>query len=257
MHFRVSSGKFLGFMVLNRGIEINTDKIKAIEDIAIVDSVKNVQRLTWLIAALGRFISRSSDRSHKFFSLLEKRSDFAWTPECQHALEELKRYPSPPLLYTPKADEKLYLYLAVSNIAPPTGNTIRQTIKTSKLTNNEAKYETIITGLKLAKSLEDEVIEAKCDSQLKVNKVNKTFEVREDRVQRYLDKLQVTLHWFKEWTLQHVPREQNGEAEALANLGSSIEDDEISSDCCTTFKIGGRRRPRRNKLHETNLGLEE
>ena len=81
--FEVSSGKFLGFMVSNRGIEINPDKIKAIEDIAIVDSVKVVQRITGRIAALGRFISRSSDRNHKFFSLLKKKNDFAWTPECQ------------------------------------------------------------------------------------------------------------------------------------------------------------------------------
>ncbi|XP_070019256.1 uncharacterized protein [Nicotiana sylvestris] len=48
-------------------------------------------------------------------------------------------------------------------------------------------------------------------------------------MQRYLDKLQVSLHRCKEWTLQHVPREQNIEADALANLGSSIEDDELSS----------------------------
>ena len=88
--FGVGSGKFLGFMVSNRGIEINPDKIKAIEDITIVDSIKVVQRLTGWIAALGRFISRSSDRSHKFFSLLKKKNDFAWTPECQQALEELK-----------------------------------------------------------------------------------------------------------------------------------------------------------------------
>ncbi|XP_070002348.1 uncharacterized protein LOC142166001 [Nicotiana tabacum] len=46
-------------------------------------------------------------------------------------------------------------------------------------------------------------------------------------MQRYLDKLQVTLHRFKEWTLDHVPREQNSEADALANLGSSAEEDDI------------------------------
>ncbi|XP_070031568.1 uncharacterized protein [Nicotiana tomentosiformis] len=48
-------------------------------------------------------------------------------------------------------------------------------------------------------------------------------------MRRYLDKLQVTLHRFKEWILQHVPREQNSEADVLANLGSSIEEDKIDS----------------------------
>ncbi|XP_070013808.1 uncharacterized protein [Nicotiana sylvestris] len=110
---------------------------------------------------------------------------------------------------------------------PPTGRTIRQSIKTSRLTNNEAEYEAMIAGLELAKSLGAEVIEAKCNSLLVVNQVNKSFEVREDRMQRYLDKLQVTLHRFKEWTLDHVPREQNSEADALENLGSSVEEDDI------------------------------
>ncbi|XP_070026530.1 uncharacterized protein [Nicotiana sylvestris] len=85
----------------------------------------------------------------------------------------------------------------------------------------------MIVGLDLAKSLGTEVIKAKYDSLLVVNQVNKSFEVREDRMQRYLDKLQVTLHRFKEWTLDHVPREQNSEADALANLGSSVEVAEI------------------------------
>ncbi|XP_070014644.1 uncharacterized protein [Nicotiana sylvestris] len=114
-------------------------------------------------------------------------------------------------------------------LKPPTGSSIRQSIKTSRLTNSEAEYEAMIAGLELAKSLGAEVIEAKCDSLLVVNQVYNTFEVREDRMQRYLDKLQVTLHRFKEWTLQHVPQEQNSKADALANLGSSVEENEISS----------------------------
>ena len=40
--FGVGSGKFLGFMVSNRGIEINPDKINAIKDITVVDNVKAV-----------------------------------------------------------------------------------------------------------------------------------------------------------------------------------------------------------------------
>ncbi|XP_070057791.1 uncharacterized protein [Nicotiana tomentosiformis] len=94
-----------------------------------------------------------------------------------------------------------------------------------KLTNNEAMIE----GLELAKSLGEEVIEAKCDSLLVVNQVNGTFKVREERMQRYLDKLQVTLHRFKEWNLQQIPRDQNSEVDALTNLGSSVEDDEFDT----------------------------
>ncbi|XP_059290704.1 uncharacterized protein LOC132044232 [Lycium ferocissimum] len=183
--FGVGSSNFLGFMVSNRGIKINPDKIKAIKDITIVDDIKGVQTLTGRIAALSRFISRSSNKSHRFFLLLKKKTDFAWTPECQRDLEELKR--------------------------------------SVQFNNNEAEYETMIAGLELAKSLGAEVIEAKCDSLLVVNYVNGTFDVKEDMMRKYLDKLLVVLHGFKEWTLEHISRDQNNEADALANLGSSVE----------------------------------
>ncbi|XP_070004704.1 uncharacterized protein [Nicotiana sylvestris] len=82
-------------------------------------------------------------------------------------------------------------------------------------------------SLELAKGLGVEVIQAKHDSLLVVNHVKGSFEVRDDRMQRYLDKLQIILYRFKEWTLDHVPREQNSEADALANLGSLVKEDNI------------------------------
>ena len=86
----------------------------------------------------------------------------------------------------------------------------------------------MIVGLELARSMGAEIIEAKCDSLLVVNQVNGVFEVKDERMQRYLEKIQVILHRFKEWTMQHIPREQNSEADALANLGSSVEGEEIN-----------------------------
>ncbi|XP_070019966.1 uncharacterized protein [Nicotiana sylvestris] len=109
----------------------------------------------------------------------------------------------------------------------PKGGIIRQSIKTARLTNNEAEYEAMIAGLELAKVLGAEVIKERYDSLMVVNQVNGSFEVREDMMQRYLDKIQVTLHHFKEWTLVHIPREQNSEADTLAKLGSSIKEDDL------------------------------
>jgi len=61
--FGVSSGKFLGFLVSQRGIEVNPDKIKAIKDILEqLSNVKEVQSLTGRLAALSRFISRSLNK---------------------------------------------------------------------------------------------------------------------------------------------------------------------------------------------------
>ena len=67
------------------------------------------------MVSLSRFILRSSKKCHLFFSTLRKSKDFEWTPACEQALHDLKRYlTSPPLLSKPKDGEQLYIYLAVS-----------------------------------------------------------------------------------------------------------------------------------------------
>ena len=55
--FRVTAGKFQGFMVSQRGIDANLDKIRAIMEMAPPRNVKEVQSLNGKIAALNRFVS--------------------------------------------------------------------------------------------------------------------------------------------------------------------------------------------------------
>ncbi|XP_063948111.1 uncharacterized protein LOC108203333 [Daucus carota subsp. sativus] len=69
--FGVESGKFLGFMVNHRGIEANPAKIKALLDMKSPQNVKQVQSLTGRIAALNRFVSKSSDRCKEFFKAIK------------------------------------------------------------------------------------------------------------------------------------------------------------------------------------------
>ena len=114
--FGVYSGKFLGFMVSQRGIEANPDKIKAILEKQPPKTTKEIQRLTGRVTVLNRFVSRSTDKCLPFFKTLKKA--FTWMNECQQAFEELKRYlMTPPLLSPSKQGEKLHLYLAVSSTA--------------------------------------------------------------------------------------------------------------------------------------------
>ena len=70
--FGVSSGKFLGFLIDERGIEANPDKVQAVIDMTSPRTVKDVQRLTRCLAALGRFLSRAGDKCHYFFSTIKK-----------------------------------------------------------------------------------------------------------------------------------------------------------------------------------------
>ena len=59
--FGVGSGKFLGYMVTYRGIEVNPDQIKAINNLQPSRNPKEVQKFIGMMAALNRFISRSAD----------------------------------------------------------------------------------------------------------------------------------------------------------------------------------------------------
>ena len=114
--FGVASRKFLGFMVSQKGIEANPEKVRAILDMMSPKIVKEVQKLIERIATLNKFVSKATDKCLPFFETLKQA--FAWTEEYEIAFQELKRYLSnPPLLRPSKEGENLYLYLAVSTIA--------------------------------------------------------------------------------------------------------------------------------------------
>ncbi|GKV43254.1 hypothetical protein SLEP1_g50568 [Rubroshorea leprosula] len=125
--FEVESGKFLGFMVSKKGIEVNPEKIKAVAEMEPPKLVKDVQRLMGRVAALHRFISKSADKCLLFSKIMRlatqkdesgKQKKFAWNSECQAAFDELKSYlSSPPLLTKANDGEILYLYLKISDEA--------------------------------------------------------------------------------------------------------------------------------------------
>ena len=103
-------------MVLQRGIEANPDKIQAILDMEPPKNIKEVQSLTGRVAALNRFVSKTTDKCLPFFKVLKKA--FEWTDECQKAFQDLKDYLTrAPLLSPSVQEEELYLYLAVSPYA--------------------------------------------------------------------------------------------------------------------------------------------
>ena len=74
--FGVPSGKLLRFIVCNRGIEANPEKINAIMATDAPATVKDVQKLTGCMAALNRFLSRLGERGLPFFKLLKRQDKF-------------------------------------------------------------------------------------------------------------------------------------------------------------------------------------
>ena len=113
--FGVGSGKFLGYIMTYRGIEVDPNQIKAISSLQPPQNPKEVQKLTGMAAALNQFISRSVDRCRPFFLLMKKWKGFEWTEECALAFQQLKEYLlRPPIMSSPKVDEVLFAYIVMA-----------------------------------------------------------------------------------------------------------------------------------------------
>lgn len=114
--FAVKTEKFLGFMMTERGIEPNSEKVRAITEMQPPRSVKDVKKLTGRLATLSCFLSKLDEKSLSFFQILKKAKAFTWTDEYQRAFEDLKEYlASSTMLSKPEKDEVLYIYLAVAD----------------------------------------------------------------------------------------------------------------------------------------------
>jgi len=70
----------------SRGIEANPDKLQAVLDMKPPRTVKEVQRLAGYIAALGPFMSRSTDKCQPFLHALRQWANFSWD---QPSIEDL------------------------------------------------------------------------------------------------------------------------------------------------------------------------
>ncbi|KAM1698613.1 hypothetical protein ACFX2K_030054 [Malus domestica] len=150
--FGVSSGKFLGFMISQRGIEANPKKIKAILDMKEPVTSKDIQSLTGKVAALTRFISKATDRCAPFFKAPKGSKKYiTWTDECAEAFKNLKDYMSKASLFSkPEVGDTLIIYLLVSTSAVSSvlirkdGNVERLIYYASKaLQDAETRYSNI------------------------------------------------------------------------------------------------------------------
>jgi len=116
--FGVEAGKFLGFLLTERGIEANLDKCAAILAMRSPATIKEVQQLIGRMAALSRFVSASGERGHPYFQCLKRNNRFVCTRECEEAFVKLKEYlASPPVLCKPQVGTPLRLYFAVTEKA--------------------------------------------------------------------------------------------------------------------------------------------
>ncbi|XP_057443271.1 uncharacterized protein LOC130735212 [Lotus japonicus] len=329
--FGIQSGKFLGFMITRRGIEVNPDKCKAILDMQSPTSVKEVQKLTGRIAALSRFLPCSGSKEAPFLKCLRKNKAFQWTDECEQAFQTLKEHlAKPPILSKPIPGIPLSIFISISDnvvssvlleeckeelriiyfvshalqgaesryqkkekaalaliitarkLSPyfqefgivfekkgqikaqglidfvnemspeervseevewflsvdgssnlkgsgagivlegPGGVIIEQSLKFDfKASNNQAEYEAIIAGVRLALEMNVRCIVIKIDSQLVANQIKGDYQAKDVQLAKYLVKVQELLKQMDKFQVNHVPREENTRADILSKLAST------------------------------------
>ncbi|XP_024010591.1 uncharacterized protein LOC112086024 [Eutrema salsugineum] len=337
--FAVTSGEFLGYLVTHRGIEANPKQIKALIEMPSPRTKREVQRLTGRVAALNRFISRSTDKCLPFYDTLRGNKKFEWDERCEAAFQELKSYlASPPILAKPVEGEPLFLNITVSATAVsgvlireerfeqkpiiyvsqtltdveirypqiekvslavvvsarklrpyfqshsivvlatlPLRSILHSTSQSGRLakwakalseydieyrnrssaksqvladflielpteatteptpnksfrlnfhaSNNEAEYEALIAGIRLAQGIGVRKIRAFCDSQLVACQFNGEYEAKDGRMGAYLGVVQDLVQKFDEFELTRIPRGENTSADALAALASTSDPD--------------------------------
>ncbi|KAA0054511.1 uncharacterized protein E5676_scaffold203G00300 [Cucumis melo var. makuwa] len=96
--FGVTSGKFLGFIVRHRGIEIDHSKIDAIQKMLRPKSLHDLRSLQRRLAYIRRFISNLTGRCQSFQKLMRKGENFVWDKACQNAFDSIKKYLLNPLV---------------------------------------------------------------------------------------------------------------------------------------------------------------
>ena len=84
-------------------------------------------------------------------------------------------------------------------------------------TNNQAEYRAIIAALEKAISLGARHVELKTDSELAVKQINGRYKVKKATLRALYQKVIQLIGSLEGFTISHIPREQNTEADALAN----------------------------------------
>ncbi|XP_073305835.1 uncharacterized protein [Primulina huaijiensis] len=110
-------------------------------------------------------------------------------------------------------------------IISPLGEKIKLTLRIdSRITNNEAEYEAVLAGIRAAQEIGPSRVILYSDSQLITQQIKGVYEAKDDRMLKYLLLIKTHAAIFVDWSIEQIPREENGEADALAKMAASLSE---------------------------------
>jgi ribonuclease HI len=86
-----------------------------------------------------------------------------------------------------------------------------------KTTNNVAEYKGLILGLRRAQEMGVREVDVRADSELMVNQLNGKYAVKAEGLKPLHNEAMALLRSFGGWRAEHVPREENAEADEMSN----------------------------------------
>ncbi|GJQ94490.1 reverse transcriptase domain-containing protein [Tanacetum coccineum] len=244
--FEVEEGIFLGYKVNSKGLKVCPDKVIKYVVLSLPSvlpkCLKDVQKLNGKLASLNRFLAKSAEKSLPFFKTLKKApkkrtsigkktpnvsilADFiVERPEEDSPdtlIEEDDELPEPWILFTDGSSctDGSRAGLILTN---PEGMEFTYALRFRfDATNNEAEYEALIAGLRIAEQMGVKNLQANVDSRLVANQVNETYVAKEADMVRYLEKVKALTGSFKAFTIKQIPRSKNKKSDALSKIAST------------------------------------
>lgn len=99
-----------------------------------------------------------------------------------------------------------------------------------RTTNNVAEYEGLVRALELAASIGVRRLTLHSDSQLLVRQLTGQYRVKSAELRPLFERAQSLLRRFERWSIEHVRREHNARADALANRAMDAQTDVLEAD---------------------------
>ena len=144
--FGVSAGKFLGFLVHQRGIDVDPARASAIATMKPPTTYKELKSFLGKLSYIRRFIPGLTAVTSAFAPLLKKGAPFHWSTECQEAFEKVQDIMTKlPTVCAPIFGKPLRLYLASNSqairalIAQEDDNEVEQSVYYVSRTLKDAK----------------------------------------------------------------------------------------------------------------------
>ena len=110
----VTESKLLGHVISQKWIEVDPNKIKAIQEMPALKTEKEIRGFLGKIQYVNRFISRLTMICDPIFKLLRKDQPKGWNASCQEAFEKIKQYLSnSPVIQPSKTGKPLILYMVL------------------------------------------------------------------------------------------------------------------------------------------------